>query len=334
MRIQSLISALVISGGLFAAPAAVAQNVSPEPMLSMNLDSDPVLPSVPKKPVMFDLTSIDKTADPCKDFYQYACGNWMKNNPIPASETNWGSFNTLGEQNQFLLWKELDAASKAPKTPLQVKYGNYYASCMNTDLVDQLGTKPIQGELAMIAGLKDKNKIAQLDVEMQKKYGFGAMLGVAVGQDQKDSSQQILQTGQGGLTLPDRDYYLTQDERSAKIREQYVAHLAAMFTLLDGNGDKAAAEAADVMRIETAIAKGSMGRVEMRDPANRYHMMTVEELQALSPDFDWHLYLTGIGVGQAKTLNVSSPGFVKTVNAEIDTESLGALQHLAQADYR
>ncbi len=326
MRIQSLMSAFVLSGGLFAASAAVAQNVLPDPMLSINLDSDPVLPSVPKKPVMFDLTSIDKTANPCTDFYQYACGNWMKNNPIPASETNWGSFNTLAEQNQFLVWKDLDAASKAPKTPLQVKYGNYYAACMNTDLIDKLGTKPIEAELAMIAGLTDKKKIAQLNVEMQKKYGFGAMLGVQVGQDQKDSSQQILQTGQGGLTLPDRDYYIGTDERSAKIREQYVAHLTAMFTLLDGNGAKAAAEAADVMRIETALATGSMGRTEMRDPAARYHIMTVEEVQALSPDFDWHVYLAGMGAAQSKTLNVSSPGFVKTVNAEIEAESLGALQ--------
>ena len=326
MRIQFVVSAFLLSGSLFACSAAVAQNVTPDPILSLTFDSDPVTPSVPKKPLMFDLTSIDKTADPCTDFYQYACGGWMKNNPIPATETNWGSFNTLAEQNQFLLWKELDAASKNPKTPLQKKYGDYYAACMNTDLVDSLGTKPIDGELAMISGLSDKKKIAQLNVEMQKKYGFGALLGVAVGQDQKDSSQQILQTGQGGLTLPDRDYYLTQDERSAKIREQYVAHLTAMFTLLDGNGTKAAAEAADVMRIETALAKGSMGRVEMRDPAARYHIMSVDDLQGLSPDFDWHVYLTGIGVGQAKTLNVSSPGFVKTVNSEIEAEPLSALQ--------
>ncbi len=198
---------------------------------------------------------------------------------------------------------------------------------MNTELIDKLGAKPIEGELAMIDGLTDKKKIAQLAVEMQKKYGFGAMLGVQVGQDQKDSSQQILQTAQGGLTLPDRDYYLTDDARSAKLREQYVAHMTAMFTLLDGNGDKAAAEAADVMRIETAIAKGSMGRTEMRDPAARYHIMTVAEFtQALSPDFDWSVYLSGMGVGQAKMLNVASPGFVKTVNAEIDSEPLSALQ--------
>ncbi len=118
MRIQSVMSAaLLLSGGLFAASVAVAQSVTPDPIVSLSLDSDPVMPAVPRKPVMFDLTSIDKTADPCTDFFQYACGNWVKNNPIPSTETRWGSFNALAEQNQYLLWKELDAASKAPRRP-------------------------------------------------------------------------------------------------------------------------------------------------------------------------------------------------------------------------
>ena len=327
MRIQTIASALFLSGSLTA--AALAQN----PMANFTLDLGQTVgpASAPKAPVMFDLTSIDKTADPCVDFFQYACGNWQKNNPIPATESRWGTFNTLGDQNQYLLWKELDAAAKAPKSPLQKKYGDFYAACMDVELANKQGAKPIEPQLALIAGLTDKKKIADLNVALETKYGFGGgreggLLSVSVGQDQKDSTLQILQTGQGGLSLPDRDYYLADDARSAKIREQYVDHLKAMFTLLDGNGDKAAVQAADVMRIETALAKGSMSRREMRDPAARYHIMTIDQLQALSPDFDWHVLLAGIGVAQAKTINVSSPGFVKTVNAEIEAEPVGALR--------
>ncbi len=313
MRLLTLASALFLSGSL-----AFAQDIV--------LDNDSAPIAVPKKPVMFDLTSIDRTADPCTDFYAYACGNWRKNNPIPASETRWGSFNTLADQNNYLLWKELKAASEAPKTPLQKKYGDYFAACMDTSLADKLGAKPIQPELAEVAGFTDKKKLAQLDLALEDKYGGGAFVGVGVSQDQKDSSQQILQTGQGGLTLPDRDYYLADDERSKTIRAQYVEHVTKMFVLLGDTQEQAAKEAADVMRIETALAKGSMSRVEMRDPKNRYHVMTIAEAQAISPDFDWHAYLSGLHVDQAKTLNVSSPGYLKTVNEEVEAEPLPALK--------
>ena len=322
MRIKEVASVLFLSGGLFAGLCAQAQTLTPT--IVLDADNGPAAP--PKSMRSFDLSSIDKTADPCTNFYQYACGNWIKDNPIPSTETRWGTFNMLADRNRYLLYEELKAAADHPSSALQTKYGNYFAACMNTTAIDKLGAQPIEPVLKQIDSLEDKKKIAALDVALFKQYGGGAFFEVQVGQDQKDSTQQILQTGQGGLSLPDRDYYLSQEPRYVKIREQYVAHIEKMFTLLGDAPDKAMAEAGDVMRIETALAKGSMARVEMRDPAARYHIKTIAELQQMSPDFAWKTYLDGLGVDEAKTINVASPGFVSTVNQQIESEPLPALK--------
>jgi putative endopeptidase len=300
-----------------AAPVCLAQTVA--------ADTAPGPTSIPKTPAIFDLSAIDKTADPCNDFYQYACGNWNKNNPIPADQVRWGRFNELADHNNYLLYKDLSAAAESPKTPLQKQYGDYFAACMNIDLVDKLGAKPLEPQLAAIAALTSVKELAAFNAR-QDRRGGGAFFAIGITQDQKDSSQQIAATGQGGLTLPDRDYYLNQEPRYVKIRAEYVDHMVKMFTLLGDSPEKAAAEAADVMRIETALAKGSMDRVAMRDPANRYHIMTVAELQKLSPDYNWKTYLDGIGLPQVQKINVSSPQFIETANAQLETEKLDALK--------
>ena len=314
MQRPSLAFVFLLSSGF-----SLGQSVAPS-------DASTGPTSVPKKPIIFDLSAIDKTADPCADFYQYACGNWVKNNPIPADQVRWGRFNELRDRNDYLLYSDLKTAAEAPKTPLQKKYGDYFAACMNVDLVDKLGAKPVQPELDDIARLKSVKELARFNVMASDKYAGAGFFRVGVRQDQKDSKQQIAETGQGGLTLPDRDYYLTDDARSQKIRAQYVEHVTKMFVLLGDTPEQAAKESADVMRIETALAKGSMGRVEMRDPANRYHIMTVAEVEQLSPVYDWKEHLSGIGFGSVKTLNVSSPGYVKTVNAVLEAETLEAIK--------
>jgi putative endopeptidase len=311
---RTLLSALLL---VVAAPVCLAQT------FATPADNGPTV--APKKPVIFDLSAIDKSADPCTDFYQYVCGNWKKDNPIPSDQVRWGRFNELSDRNNYLLYTELKAAADAPKTPLQRQYGDFFGACMNTAEVDKLGVKPLEPELEAIAALSSSKDLAAFNAK-QMKRGGGGFLGVGVTQDQKDSSQQIAATGQGGLTLPDRDYYLNPDARYATIRKQYTDHMVKMFKLLGDTDDKAVAEANDVMQIETALAKGSMDRVAMRDPANRYHMMSVADLQKLSPNYDWTVYLDGIGMPQVKDIDVMSPGYVATVNQMLTTQPLQAIK--------
>jgi len=219
-------------------------------------------PSEPKKPIIFDLSAIDKTADPCTDFYQYACGNWLKKNPVPADQVRWGRFNELAERNNYLLYTELKSAADAPKTPLQKKYGDYFAACMNVDVADKLGAEPVQPVMTTIESLEDKKQLAAMVAELQSRFAVSVFYVLGVQQDQKDSSQQIVNAIQGGLSLPDRSYYLTDDARSQKIRYQYVDHVTKMFVLLGDTPERAAEEAKSVMSIETALAKGSTDRVE------------------------------------------------------------------------
>jgi len=280
----------------------------------------PVPPAVVKS---FDPAAIDKSADPCTDFYQYACGSWTKSNPIPSDQTRWmRSFVQVNERNRYLLWQELDTAAAHPTSALEKQYGNFFAACMDTDLIEKKGLEPLQPVFKQIDALKDAHKLASLVGELEAEGSTVTIFNFGVEQDDKDSTKQIAAIGQSGLSLPDRDYYLVDNARFQEIRKQYIAHVTKMFTLGGDAPEKAAREAAAVLEIETALAKASTSRTDLRDPANRYHIYTVADLQKLTPEFDYPLYFKDIKVRSFETLNVATPDFFKGLEELIAKEPI------------
>jgi putative endopeptidase len=274
------------------------------------------------QPVL-DVTSMDRSVDPCTDFFAYSCGGWIKKNPIPPDQTSWSVYSKLEDDNKSIL-REILESSALPagrRDALTQKIGDYYAACMDERAINAASIKPLQPVLDQIQQLHSKRDIASIAAAM---VSDDALFRFRSDQDYKDATQVIAEADQGGLGLPDRDYYLNADAKSVQLRKAYVAHLQKMFELLGDEPAAAGAEAQTVMRIETALAQGSLTRVERRDPRKLYHKMTTQQLSTLNPSFQWKIYFAKVGLPSVEALNVETPGFFKTLNAELRNETLAS----------
>jgi putative endopeptidase len=272
------------------------------------------------------LDAIDRTADPCTDFYQFACGSWLKNNPIPSDQAKWGRFNELAENNRLILRDILEGvrSSSTPRKANDQKIGDYYASCMDEDAIEKKGIDALKPELDRITQIKTKTDLPAYLAYLHVN-GPNAFFGFGSEPDFKNSSIMIAGISQAGIGLPDRDYYFREDPKSKQLREKYIQHIGNMFQLLGWAPDKAKSASETVMRIETALAKVSLDRIALRDPKAVYHNMSVKDLQTLSPSFEWNRYFAQIPSPKFADLNVGMPDFFKGMNAVIDTESMEAM---------
>ena len=280
--------------------------------------------AVPMQTTPLDPANLDRSVAACTDFYQFANGGWIRRNPVPAAYSRWGSFDQLAENNQsnlLTILRDAAASGNAKASEDLRKLGIYYSSCMDSVGAERAGAQPISPQLERIAAIRNR---AQLEAEVARLHSQGVpvLFGFSAQQDMKNSTSVIAGIGQGGLSLPDRDYYLNADKRYVDIRANYTDHLARMFQLLGENASQAAADAQRVIAIETALARPAMTRVQMRDPNANYHKMTAAELAQASPGFNWPGFFAGEGRRDISTINVQNPVFLRAVDSLLTSASL------------
>jgi putative endopeptidase len=270
----------------------------------------------------FDVTQIDRSVQPCDDFYRFAVGKWRESHPLPPQYARFGRFEELAERNRQTLREilEEDAKLHAPQGSIEQKIGDFWNSCMNETAIEAEGMSPIAPELKRIDDVRDLTEL-QNEIARLQSLGYAPVFRVSGQQDYKNSKSVIAFLAQGGLTLPDRDYYLRDDKRFAETRSQYVDHVTKMFALAGENETTAAEHAKQVLDFETKLARSSMSRVETRSPEATYHITPVAELVAMTPNLDFAQFLKAVGINE-KSVNVAHPQFFKNVSDMIKSTPL------------
>ncbi len=265
--------------------------------------------------VAFDVTRMDNSAEACTDFFQYANGGWMKNTQIPAAYSRWGSFNILAENNNNALKEILDANAKSKTAPgsSEQLIGDFYASCMDEAAIEKAGITPLKPYFKQIDKIKDAKGL-QRQIAMMHSGGVPVLFGFGAGADAKNSSMNIANASQGGLSLPNRDFYTKGDPKSQETRDNFREYVVNMFKLLGDDEETARMEAFSVMRIQTRLANASKAPVELRDPQKRYNKKSLAELSQMTPNFSWTDYMATRDVPPVTEINVGQPDFFAEVN--------------------
>jgi putative endopeptidase len=340
MRVESSIRATLLLAGACALAACAGSSKSPAPA-----EPTPVAPETPATPVVtpvgtppapaeankpeppdpnkklvtqglaevgIDASAMDPSANPCDDFYRFACGGWLAKVEIPADKSSWDRFDEIFEQVEIALHKILDESVKADakKEPVKARLGTFYAACMDEAGIEKLGVTPVKAWLDKIAKIKDVKGLQAVVTELHRN-GISAGFGLGADQDAKDTTRIVAQMGQGGLGMPDRDYYFKDDADAKALRERYVDHVTKMLMLSGLDSDEAKKATADVMDVESALAKMSLTRVQLRDPEATYHKLTRADLAKEAPGFDWSAYLDASGAKGAKDVIIHDVPYFK-----------------------